>query len=205
VVDFIALRDAVHELNFDGFDLTKNAGGIGDVRSGMTFLLHQGQGEGPDVTATLAFSAPTGIDSFVASPTLLSQPSLGDGFWTMSGDVLFIHHIDPLVFFYGFGTRQGFERNFFGVNVAPGQQYSYNFGLGFAVNERVTLSGSFLGAYISEFHAGGRRVQGSIQEPMSLRFSATMARKNKRLIQPFVDIGMTDDAAAATFGLIQTY
>jgi hypothetical protein len=201
------------ELNFDGFDLFENAGGIGDVRSGITFLLKQGKGKGPDITGTFAFSAPTGIDSFVAGPTLVSQPSLGDGFWTLSGDVLFINNIDPIVFFYGFGTRQGIERNFFGVTFAPGQEYSYNFGMGFAVNERVTLSGAFIGAYITEIHANGRRVQGTIQEPLSLRFSATIARnktkskKNnkKKLLEPFVEIGMTDDAAAGTFGLIQTY
>ncbi len=38
-----------------------------------------------------------------------------------------------------------------------------------------------------------------------MRFSATIARKNKKLLEPFVEIGMTDDAAAGTFGLIQTY
>ncbi|NIL97184.1 MAG: hypothetical protein GTO53_06400 [Planctomycetales bacterium] len=193
------------ELNFDGFDLFENAGGIGDVRGGLTFQLKQGQEHEPDITATFAFSAPTGIDSFVAGPTLVSQPSLGDGFWTLSGDILFINNIDPLVFFYGFGTRQGIERNFFGVTFAPGQEYNYNFGVGFAVNERVTLSGAFFGAYITEIHANGRRIQGTIREPLSMRFSATIARKNKKLLEPFVEIGMTDDAAAGTFGLIQTY
>ncbi len=193
------------ELHFDGYDLFENAGGIGDVRAGITFLLKEGKDEGPDITATLAFSAPTGIDSFVASPTLISQPSLGDGFWTLSGDVLFINSIDPLVFFYGFGTRQGIERNFFGVTFAPGQEYNYNFGMGFAVNERVTLSAAFIGAYITEIHANGRRIEGTIREPLSLRFSATIARKKKKLLEPFVEIGMTEDASAASFGLIQTY
>ncbi|MDH3717644.1 MAG: hypothetical protein OES79_05930, partial [Planctomycetota bacterium] len=120
-------------------------------------------------------------------------------------DVLFIKNIDPIVFFYGFGTRQSIERNFFGVTFAPGQEYNYNFGMGFAVNDRVTLSGAFVGAYVTEIHANGRRIQGTIQEPLSMRFSATIARKKKKLLEPFVEIGMTDDAAAGTFGLIQTY
>ncbi|HUS40103.1 MAG TPA: transporter [Pirellulales bacterium] len=192
------------EVSFPGFDRFENVGGIGDVRGGLTYLFQQGQGECPDIVATFSFSAPTGSDSFVATQSLGNQPSLGNGFWTLSGDILFINSIDPLVFFYGFGTSQSIEREFHGVRFAPGQEWRYNFGVGFAVNERVTLSTAFLGAYFTEIHANGRRIEGTIQEPLSLRVSATVVH-NETLLEPFVEIGMTNDAPAGTFGLIKTF
>ena len=135
---------------------------------------------------------------------LLTPPELGEGFWSLSWDVLFIHNYDPLVVFYGVGTRHGFERTFYGTTIRPGGEYNYFFGTGFAVNEHVTLSGTFGGAYVSQIAINGRRIEGSSLEPLSLRFAATIARK-KKLLEPFVQFGITSDASAANFGIIQTY
>jgi len=109
------------------------------------------------------------------------------------------------VLFYGLGYRHRFDDNFqLGVRANPGEQFIYQLGMGFASNEKVTLSTSFLGLYVTEDEVNGRRVQGGITEPMRLRFSATIAKPCK-IVEPFAEIGMTRDAANSRIGITWTY
>jgi hypothetical protein len=64
--------------------------------------------------------------------------------------VLFVHTVDPVILFYGFGSRHGFTTESEGFQVHPGDQYYYRAGLGFAVNEKLTLSSSLTGWYIAD-------------------------------------------------------
>jgi hypothetical protein len=200
------------ELAFLGIDEYANAGGIGDVSAGLTKVLLERDEFFPDVLGTLAFSAPTGRASVVSS---LSTPgsSLGEGFWSLTMDLTFIHTYDPVVVFYGFGYRHRFSNEFEGgVRVEAGNQASYRVGLGLAVNPRVTLSASFLGAYIGDDRVNDVRIGGSIREPMYLRLAATIVRDtgpcqtggSPRTVEPFFRTGMTDEAVDALIGVSWT-
>ncbi len=191
------------ELSYLGDDDFSNTGGIGDLRGGLSLLLWRGGHHGPDVVGTFAFTAPTGNADF---PLLSTSPGsrLGEGFWALSGTLLFIHTYDPLTLFYGFGFNERFDERFSGFVVDPGGQYLYQAGLGFAVNSRVTLSAAFTGLYIAEDHIDRVRVEGSILEPMQLRFAATVARPG-RIIEPYVELGITRDAPSANVGIIWTF
>ncbi|MFH1265927.1 MAG: transporter, partial [Planctomycetota bacterium] len=192
------------EFSFVGFDEFDNKGGIGDIRGGASILLIRGEEYFPEVIGTIAFTAPSGD---YTSPVLSLTPgsALGEGFWALSGNLLFIHTYDPVTLFYGFGVRQRFENEFRGIGlIEPGTQFIYQLGVGFAVNERITLSTAFVGMYITEDRLDHRRLEGSILEPLRLRFAVTAAR-NRRIIEPFAEIGMTDDAPAATAGIIWTF
>ena len=194
------------ELNFDGFEAFENDGGLGDIEGGLTVQLQQATADCPhDMIATVFVSAPTGNDPFVGASTLApSAPSLGSGFWSVGGSVLWIRSYDPVVLFYGLGTRHHFERTFLGREIRPGSEYSYTLGVGFAVNERVTLSSRFTGQFVEEVKIDGERVPGSILEPMSVRLAATIAQP-KRLVEPFVEFGTTNDAVSTFLGVINTY
>ncbi len=200
------------ELAFLGTDEVDNAGGIGDISAGITRLLLERDEVFPDVLGTIAFSAPTGQSSVVTS---LSTPgsSLGEGFWTATVDLTCIHTYDPVVVFYGLGYRHRFSNEFEGgIEVEPGNQATYRIGFGFAVNPRVTLSASFLGSYIAEDRVNDVRVPGGIREPMYLRFASTIVRdKDKprtdgppRTVEPFVRLGMTDEAIDSLIGVSWT-
>ena len=82
-------------------------------------------------------------------------PSLGDGFWSVQGTVLFIQQYDPVVLFYGLGMERSFPHEYVGIEFVPGAQYNYLMGVGFAVNERITLSTRFFGSYVEELEANG--------------------------------------------------
>lgn len=192
------------ELSFPGFDNFKNDGGIGDVVFGGSFLLRENDPcNKPDAILTFGAVAPTGSDPFVAAAVNTAAPSLGNGVWSLASNLLFIKNYDPVVVFYGAGTRQSFDRDFNGQEIRLGGEYNYQFGVGFGVNSRVTFSTRFNGAYITETRIDGQRLPGTIQEPMTLGLAMTIS-KNKKLIEPFVDFGITDDASDARFGITWT-
>ncbi len=198
---------AGEEISISGADEFFNNGGMGDTNAGATILLQKSDGKSccPDVLATFGFTAPTGrtlgFISIVESP----GTTLGQGFWAGFWNVLIIHTYDPVVVFYGFGSRHFFTKEISGIPAKPGDQYNYQLGTGFAVNERITLSTAFIGYYITEASVDNRFVEGTTLEPLYLRFAVTINRPCKRIIEPYAMIGMTDDAANAQVGITWTF
>jgi hypothetical protein len=221
------------EISFAGQDEFSNVGGPGDLAAGFTRQCVDGDEHIPDVLFTFAFSAPTGNVDFAQS---LATPGtgLGQGFWSLSAYLTCIKRYDPIVVFYGIGYQHRFERPFDlpgtkdSVHVNPGSVAVYRFGLGFAVNPRVTLSASFVGQYISEAEVNGRRVAGDIREPMNLRLAATIVRDRKhgkhgnhgkidlpadvaagktrvQTIEPYVNFGLNESSIDAILGIACTY
>ncbi|MDG2222503.1 MAG: hypothetical protein P8L85_14085 [Rubripirellula sp.] len=175
-------------------------GGLGDCTFGITRLLHQNSCNGQTLIGTLRAVAPTGTE---ASPLVLTGAGLGNGVWRMGGDLLVVRSLDPCVLFYGAGYTYSFQRDFDGVQVELGHEFQYNFGLGFAANERVTLSTAFLGSYITETRFNDQLVPNSDQEPLRIRLAATIAQ-NCRIVEPFVNFGLTETAPAAELGIVWT-
>jgi len=181
-------------------DNSRSQGGLGDISFGITRLLHENSCTGQSLVGTLRAVAPTGA---ARSPLLLTGTGFGNGVWQIGADLLVVQPIDPIILFYGVGYTYSFEREFEGVDVTLGQQFRYNLGLGFAASERVTLSTTFIGSYISETQLNGRSVPNTDQEPLRIRLAATIARRC-RLVEPFVNIGLTRTAPAAELGIIWT-
>ena len=191
------------EFTLSDFELFDNDGGLGDVVFGSTFLLREGDADTSDVVMTLSASAPTGLDPLVVPTGQPGVPSLGNGTWSMSASLLHIRTYDPMVVFYGFGTRQQFTREVNGQSFRPGQEYNYQMGVGFAVNSKMTLSTRFSGAYITEARLDGQRFLGDIREPMTIGLAMTVAQCDG-LIEPFIDFGLTDESIESRFGVVWT-
>ncbi|MHC2070129.1 transporter [Bremerella sp. T1] len=184
------------------FDEYNNNGGIGDLQLGVNYHWLKSCGEhSPDVILNFGLSVPTGDGVFAT--TGVNQATLANAVWAPSIQVLCVQRYDPIVLFYGVGYQYQFEREFSGVDVQYGQQFSYNFGVGFAVNDTVTLSTSFLGLAVTETEVNGQGVPGTIREPMRARFAVTASRC-KRIIEPFLEIGMTNAAADSVVGIVWT-
>ena len=182
-------------------------GGLGDIGFGVTVQLQDATKDCPYIVGTLSGLAPTGGDPFTGvigfSP---SAPSLGNGFWAVAGNLLWIEtRYDPVILFYGLGARYQFEHRYVGIEFQPGPEYNYTFGYGFAINERVTFSTQFFGAYVEDFKANGERLEGTNQEPMTLRLAVTMVNRCDRIVEPFLSFGLTDDSISANFGVTWTY
>jgi len=196
------------EISRVGDDDFANSGGIGDTNVGATIWLHKSNGASysPDILTTFGMTAPTGNGNALLGILETPNITLGQGFWAGFWSVLAIHKYDPVVVFYGIGGRHYVERDvdqFTGCK--PGDQYLYQLGTGFAINERITLSTIFFGSYITEARLNNQVLQGTIMEPMYLRFAVTVTRPNKHFCEPFVEIGLTDDAANARAGITWTF
>jgi hypothetical protein len=181
---------------------TYNVGGLGDLTFGASVHLFDGDDTLPDVIGTVGATAPTGQFNAPVFGTVPGS-ALGQGFWAYNLQLLAIHRYDPVIVFYGGGYRHLFERSFDGVLVQPGDQANYMLGVGFSINDRVTLSTTFQGFYLTNTAVNNQTVRGSNLEPLTMRFAATIVR-NCRIIEPFCVIGMTDSAPRANVGVVIT-
>lgn len=192
------------EISLLGNESHEERAGVGDVFGGFNHMLYHGGNYGPDIIGTLAFSAPTG---YAGDPLLVGlNPAarLGEGFWTLSVGALVVHQYDPIVVFWGGGYRHRFEDDIAGNTYQPGEEFNYQLGVGFAVNPEITLSTSFIGAYMGKWEVNGQEIGGSVIEPQRLRFAATILKCNK-IVEPFAEVGMTTDAPSGRFGVTWTY
>ncbi len=200
------------EYSYIGADAFYNEGGIGDTNVGASILVHKsnGQSYSPDIVATFGLTAPTGKGTALMGILQSPEMTLGQGFWGAYWNLIFIHQCDPVILFYGFGSRHYLARDIEDIHGQmitgkPGDQYTYQMGVGFAMNERITLSTAFFGSYITEPLVEGEVLPGAILEPLYLRFAVTIARPPKRIIEPFVELGLTDDAPNARVGITWTF
>jgi hypothetical protein len=188
------------------YEQFENDGGFGDLEFGTTIQVIDGNAECPHGLFTIAATAPTGGDPFGPVPVLAqSAPSLGQGFWSISATALCIQTYDPIVFFYGLGAEHYFSRHFNGREIELGNSWNYLFGVGFAVNDRVTLSTRFFGSYIEETRVNRERILGTNVEPMTIRMAATISKPCDRIVEPFVEFGLTESAVESFFGITWTY
>jgi hypothetical protein len=76
----------------------------------------------------------------------------------------------------------------------------YSMGLGFSVNDDVSLSGRFAGVLQGNWEIDDEKVEGSSYEPMTLRVAATMRCRRHTYLEPAVSFGLNDDAADVFVG-----
>jgi hypothetical protein len=201
------------QLVFAGSDEYSSTGGIGDMSVSLTRLIQEGDMESATIMANFACSAPTGESNF-ASSIAVPGASLGQGFWTATAGLTMVRVFDPLVLFGGVGYQHRFDTEIApNVTLSPGLMAYYRFGVGYAINSKITLNGSFSGSYLSEIHINNRRSAGSAREPLQLRLAMTIANREPnspktrkaRTVEPYLTIGLTDVAPDAQFGIGWSY
>lgn len=201
---------ANQEISIATAGLTDESFGIGDLTLGLTRLIRQGDLTEPNILGFFSLSIPTGQSSLATS---LDDPSiaLGRGFYSMTTGLTVTKTIDPLVFFFGGGYQHNFEASFSQVGrLNPGNGAFYRLGVGYAVNSNVSLSTAFTGAFLDKAELNDIRLGGTAREPLSLRIAATVVNKKKsvrkaRTVEPFVNLGLNEDATDTILGVTWTY
>ena len=82
---------------------------------------------------------------------------------------------------------------------SPGEELNYNFGVGFAINDCLTLSTIFLGTFRGQTRFDAVTLPGTSAEPLSVRFALTAVASTCYIVEPFVRIGLTPDAPQRRF------
>lgn len=162
--------------------------GVGDLFAGAKYLLVPERKGLPDIVLSLGFIAPTGVDPYD------HVVSTGSGHWMIAAGFEGIQSFDPIVLFGGLDYLHQFERQFSVGKIQPGEKIGYNFGVGFAVNENITLSSLLRGSIQTKFFVDGGSVDDSEAEPISLQTGLTCRISKKTYIEPSVTLGLTEDA-----------
>ncbi|MCI5162196.1 MAG: transporter [Candidatus Electrothrix sp. AX5] len=183
--------------------ISKNdVAGIGDVGAGLKYLFKQQDKEWPDMIGSFSFSAPTHDGAHPADPQDISVSS---GYWQTSAGLTLVKAYDPAVLFGSIGWTHAFEKNIDGIDLAPGDSFNYSFGMGFSINNQITMSSQFLGAYQTETEMNGAELSGSSSEPMSLQTGLTYRIGKGRYLEPAVIFGLNNDAKDTALMLSYTH
>jgi len=172
--------------------------GLGDVTAGASFQVAEEKPSWPEMVGTIQVRAPTGRDPYRGAG---DEAVLGSGHWTVATGLQFVRTTDPLVLFWGIGYLHQFSERSDGLKYEPGEGVTYNMGLGFSVNDDVSLSGRFAGVYQGDWKIGGEKEEGTSQEPMSLRLAATLRYRRRVYLEPAVSFGLNDDAPDIVVGV----
>ncbi|MEE9424502.1 MAG: hypothetical protein V3V18_05940 [Methylococcales bacterium] len=222
------------ESDFTGFDVARKVIhndrlGLGDVSGSLRYTAWHEKGSIPGITLNINAKSTTGDDEAGANETGDVNQRLGTGFWNVGGGISFTKSFDPVVFFGSVGYTATLQHG----RVDPGDQISYSFGGGFALNDRVNVSTAFSGSAVlrtvvnrsaplgstdvpvpgsstdipapSSLVSGSAEIPGSAQNINSIQFSSTIKISKALFVEPFVAFGLTRESGDFTVGLRVPY
>ena len=199
------------------FDTSGKA--IGDVELAARYQLNAG---GPDKAyfiGGLRFKSRTGRDPFdvvtdctrrcvgenVTGTGLPLQLPTGSGFYSLQPSLTWLFPSDPAIFFGTFSYLHNFKR----ANVsrlvlngqrdalgelAPGDVFGFNFGMGLALNEKASLSLGYDHSSIARMRQNGVPVAGSVRTQLGTLLIAYSYRlSDKRTLNVAIGAGVTRD------------
>jgi len=180
--------------------MTDTHDGFGDAKFGVLFTLVSKKDRSyPDITGSLSVIAPTGCFDYSGN-----DASLGQGYWSVSASLNLIKSYDPFVYFGSFGYRYDFASEHENLWIQPGGAVTYSLGVAFSITDDTAVSAELDGLFQNYTVANGQPVPNSFSEPVSLQLSLTRRNSSTFRWEPFVSIGLTNDAPNFVFGVILT-
>jgi hypothetical protein len=121
---------------------------LGDVQFGLRCQFNMPTSGGPILIGGLTAKSATGKDPFSVTTDPVTGISknlpTGTGFWGLQPSLSLIFPSDPVVFFGSVNYLYQFQDNYpiGGVltDIEPGGTFGFNFGIGFSLNEKTSLS-----------------------------------------------------------------
>jgi hypothetical protein len=180
-------------LGSTGFSFIREANvGLGDIKWALRYAAIHEEGAIPEVTLNVNAKSDTGD----------FDRALGTGDWNVGAGVSLVKTIDPAVLFGSLGytwtlgtleLEQG--------DIDFGDQILYSIGMGFSLNDRVSVSMDMAGAAIRRSEVNGTEISGSGQDINSLQFTTTVQLAKRMYLEPFVGFGLTDEASDFLVGV----
>jgi hypothetical protein len=180
-----------------------NGDGLGDVEFGLRYQLNKSGGSAYYLLGLRAKSN-TGKGPFDVpinpQTNLESNLPTGSGFWGLQPGLTVIVPSDPAVFFGSVSYMMNFKHhvfdpsaNVFGT-VDPGDIIDLNFGLGFAVNEKTSISLGYDHNIVGRVKINGAYLEGTMVNQLGTLIIGYSYRKNDRVsFSVSLGVGMTDD------------
>lgn len=175
---------------------------LGDISFGLQYLLRDETAAAPALSFTFDATAPTGKKRYRDYLQNWKDPlDNGSGHWTIAPGIAFVRTTDPAILFGGMNYRYAFARTIDGYDIQPGWSLELYTGLGFALNEKLSI-GSRLGyAHNARMKADGNTIYGSDSDPVDLSFSASYSLDDNWVISPTLSYSLNDDAGPAALAI----
>ncbi len=170
--------------------------GIGDLSLGLSYKLKPETENAPSVTTSFGITAPTGKED-----TSADGLSIGSGFWGISTGLHVSKSIDPAVVFANVGYQHTLKDKQKGLNIQPGDSFSYGFGAGLSINSSVSFSGRVSGSYQLETKRDGAKIIGSSAEPISFIAGMSYRLGRKTRLETNLNLGLSEDAGDVGIGI----
>lgn len=185
-------------------DSAADGNGLGDIEFGVRYQLNQPT-TGPFYIANLRLKSDTGTSPFEVpvdpKTSLQTESPTGSGFWGLQPSLTVIFPSDPAVFFGSVNYMWNIERNVGLVNgkdygnFDPGDSYGFNFGMGLALNEKVSFSLGYDHSIITKNNQNGVVPRGELDIHVgSLMLGYSYRFLDNQSINFALGAGVTDEA-----------
>jgi hypothetical protein len=209
--DDSSATSAIGQTNERVFNASGN--NLGDIQFGVRYQFNMPMSGGPIFIGGLLVKPNTGKDPFHVpidpSTGLETELATGTGFWAIQPSLSIIYPSDPVVFFgsvnylYNFWSYQPVTTvdttaktvTVTNMKVNPGDTFGFNFGMGFAMNEKTSFSIGY-----EHYIIGKTKVNGSIPATAqtttlgSLLFGASYRLTDKINLNFSLEAGITEAA-----------
>ena len=175
--------------------------GFGDLEISVKHWFLKETSAWPDLIAALTLTAPTGNAGTLLNPRDIS---LGNGHWSAGPHLSFIKSSDPAILYGGIGYTYNFSHTDAAIEIRNGAEFNYNFGLGLAFNQSLSLSSTVTGNYGQGTEYVGIGTLRST-EPISLNLGMTYRLNSSSILSPSITFGLNDDAPDSSLGVTLIY
>jgi len=175
---------------------------MADVRFGLQYQLLSESLDAPAVSLVLDVSAPTGKREYRDAATRWVDPlDNGSGHWSIAPGLVFVRTVDPAILFGGVSYRHFFANTFGEYRVEPGWVMSSYMGVGFGLNEKLSLGARMSYSYSANMKVNKKTIFGSDADPMDLSFNASYRLSDNWVVSPQVTLGLNPDAGSPALGI----
>lgn len=133
--------------------------GLGDVEFAAHYQVNDGGGQWPYFVANMRAKSDTGISPFDVDTDASGNPTelpTGTGFWSLQPSITAIVPTDPAVVFANINYTWNMSRDVDGFgDIDPGDTFGGSLGLGFALNEKLSISMAYDHTYVLETTQNG--------------------------------------------------
>ncbi|WP_082824062.1 transporter [Crenobacter luteus] len=181
--------------------------GLGDVEFGFRYQLNDPLDGGAYYIAGLRAVAPTGKGPFdveYGDDSLQKEIPTGSGFWAVQPSIGVVIPSDPAVFYgraaYQWNIKKKVDKQISASGdsvgtVDPGDILSFNFGMGFGINEKASFSIGYDHAFVLKSKIDNKTPDGaSTVQVGSLVFGFSYKFNSRETANISLGVGVTDDA-----------
>lgn len=191
----------------------------GDIQFGASYQINRGEDDWPIFLANLAFKTATGVSPYDVPIFTANDPNggflrgvprrapTGTGFYALSPSLTVIYPTAPgtlfanVLYTYNFGRTVQIRDPDGGpsssLDLRPGSLVSGTVGIGFALNERASLSLGYTQAHVFEATRAGRSIPGSAYSFGSFNFGIGYELSERLRLNANIAIGVGPNAPAA--------